>query len=97
MKYSMKTFVRKGNTVWYWHDKLKDWKKGKIVAVNRYSLIVRRRDDKRLQGLPHRGYPVVPSNEPKPDVSPQQMQERLWNNYSPSEKYRLLVKLGLKK
>lgn len=96
MKSSRHARVRKGSTVWYWHKNLDEWKKGKVISVNRYHISVRRRDDKKIQYLWF-DEPAIMASEPKPEGSLDAFAERLWKKHTYDPKWKLLVKLGIKK
>lgn len=71
--------MSKGSIVWYWHWRKKEWKKGKIISINKHwgpflhprGLWVKDRSSKLPFFVPIY-YPAVSASEAKPATQPQE-------------------------
>lgn len=94
--------VKKGTIVWYYDEKLRDWKRGKVFCVNRWGIHVKQRHSGKTLYFRYTD-PVVPASEPKPDCDSETLRKRRWNGYyyhsrfqgMVDKKYRFLMRLGL--
>lgn len=91
--------VRKGQSVWYYVPKTNNWKKGKVMHVNKRYLQIKLRNKKGFTYV-HIGLPVQPASNPKPLHHPDYYYERRrrirpfgWGGSS--KKDRLLDRMGL--
>lgn len=75
--------IKKRSIVWYYSRDDKEWRKGKVVTVNRGYLLIKQRNGK---GNVACGYdmPCFPATNPKPVRMPQELRaeyELYWKEY----------------
>ena len=97
--------IQKGETVWYFDKKLKEWRKGTVFSVNRHHLGIKKRHNAYKGHAKYIGLCVSAAN-PKPTVPPEELPIRLralssWDGWDKktikeTKAYRFLMNTGLK-
>lgn len=57
--------IIKGDIVWYWYREIREWRKGKVIAVNRHYLTIKNRATNHLYYAPSYQW-CVSASQPKP-------------------------------
>lgn len=75
--------LKKGSVVWYYDTVLNEWRRGQVLAVNRYSLTIKKRHKVYAGSAKYRGR-VITADQPKPTVLPEELEMviRLKSGYS---------------
>lgn len=74
MSHNRPDTVQKKSIVWFWHHKSKEWRRGKVIAVNRWGLVIRAKSKLHFASYYER---VVLASDPKPSNKPPTVTEWL--------------------
>lgn len=68
--------IKKGSVVWYFDSIIHEWRKGKVLAVNKYGLTIKKRHNHYSGWLASHDGLVITADQPKPVCLPYELERK---------------------